>query len=378
MDLMQLRDHLEDLVQQRTIELEAARDELEFKVKERTAELAESEEKYRLLVENANEAVIVFQDNLCKFFNDKAMELTDRTREDLASISFSSLVHPDDRAMVVERYWSRLRGEKVPNTYEFRIITKNGELKWIVIHAVSITWEGKPGVLALLTDITEHKSMEQELINYAHRITQVQEEERKRIAYELHDDTAQYLSILKLQLGGLLNSGKIKDPKLVEKLEFLEKDASRAVDDVRRYSHELRPGVLEHLGLRAAIEQIAEDVNKLSQIKVEVNVEGEEPILSEDVKLGFFRIAQEALNNCRKHAKASNAFIDLIFLPNLIRMSINDNGIGFDMKEAKTRTARNGNLGLMSMHERARLIGANLEIESEPGKGTTISVEKPL
>jgi signal transduction histidine kinase len=96
------------------------------------------------------------------------------------------------------------------------------------------------------------------------------------------------------------------------------------------------------------------------------------------VKLGFFRIAQEALNNCRKHAKASNAFIDLIFLPNLIRMSINDNGIGFDMKEAKTRTARNGNLGLMSMHERARLIGANLEIESEPGKGTTISVEKPL
>src|SRR5512136_2271571 len=136
--------------------------------------------------------------------------------------------------------------------------------------------------------------MEQMWKEYARKIIRVQEEERKRIAYELHDDTAQYLSILKLQLDSLLQSGKIRDPEIIEKLTFLEKDAGRAADDVRRYSHELRPSVLEHLGLQASIEQIAEDINKLNHFKVELEVQGKEPMLSEEIKLGFFRIAQEA------------------------------------------------------------------------------------
>ena len=99
----------------------------------------------------------------------------------------------------------------------------------------------------------------------------------------------------------------------MKKLEYLEKDAELAFNDVRRYSHELRPVVLEHIGLLASLEQIAEDINKLNCFKVEVEVNGKEPKLSEDVKLGFFRIAQEALNNVRKHAKASRAVISLKF-----------------------------------------------------------------
>jgi two-component system NarL family sensor kinase len=101
----------------------------------------------------------------------------------------------------------------------------------------------------------------------------VQEEERKRIAYELHDDTAQYLSILKMQLGALLQSDKIQSPELKEKLRYLEKDADRAFNDVRRYSHELRPVVLEHQGLLAALEQLADDINKLNAFKVELKVQ---------------------------------------------------------------------------------------------------------
>jgi PAS domain S-box-containing protein len=216
----------------------------------------------------------------------------------------------------------------------------------------------------------------EQLKQYGRRITQVQEEERKRIAYELHDDTAQYLSILKLELDALLQSGKIKDPEMLEKIRFLEKDASRAFDDVRRYSHELRPGVLEHLGLHAALEQMAEDVNKLKQITVELQVEGCEQELTEDVKLGLFRIAQEAINNARKHSRAETACIDLCFYDSGVRMLVKDNGIGFNFKDKAARTKQRS-LGLMSMQERARLIGAVLKIDSQPGRGTRIEVEVP-
>jgi signal transduction histidine kinase len=158
----------------------------------------------------------------------------------------------------------------------------------------------------------------------------------------------------------------------LDKLEFLRKDSERAFNDVRRYSHELRPGVLEHLGLQAALEQIADDINKLKQVPVELHVEGNEPELSEEVKLAFFRITQEALNNARKHAKASQLSIDLSFKPHLVRMVISDDGMGFSSRGSSKESLSRGSLGLMSMRERANLINGNLQIESEPGKGTKV------
>jgi PAS domain S-box-containing protein len=211
-----------------------------------------------------------------------------------------------------------------------------------------------------------------QLKQYANKITQVQEEERKRVAYELHDDTAQYLSILKMQIGALANSEEIQNPKTKERLQLLERDADRAFNDVRRYSHELRPTTLEHQGLVAALEQIADDFNKLGQLSVEVHIEGREPELSEEVKLGFFRIAQEALNNCRKHSKASHADIHIRFTPKILKMVVSDNGEGFNTKEALRKSSGKGSLGLLSMRERANLINAELKVESEPGKGTKV------
>jgi PAS domain S-box-containing protein len=337
--------------------------------------LQESEEKYRLLVENATEVIAIVQDGVVKFFGGKAFELTGYLPEEAVSQSFLQFVFPDDRDRASEIYRKYMMDESVPPNNEFRTLRKDGTVRWSQLNAVKINWEKGPAVLAIFTDVTERKSMEQALKDYAQKITRVQEEERKRIAYELHDDTAQYLSILKLQLDSLVQSGKIQDPEIMEKLRFLEKDADRAFQDVRRYSHELRPGVLEHLGLQAAMEQIADDINKLAQITVEVNIEGEEPEISEDVKLGFFRIAQEALNNSRKHAKGSRATIRLQFLENRVKMTVSDNGAGFDMKEALNRTSLKGNLGLTSMQERAKLIGANLQIDSKPGAGTIVTVE---
>jgi len=131
------------------------------------AELRESEEKYRLLVENANEAVLVVQDGLFKFFNCKTMEISCYSQEELASKPFAELIHPEDREMVVERHRRRLKGEKFLNVYPFRIIDKDGNVKWVEINAVLINWEGRPATLNFLTDITERKRAEEAL---EHRI----------------------------------------------------------------------------------------------------------------------------------------------------------------------------------------------------------------
>jgi signal transduction histidine kinase len=253
-----------------------------------------------------------------------------------------------------------------PTYYEFSLIPLYDRKKQLI------------GKVITLHDLTERKKMELSLKDYAERITQVQEEERKRVAYELHDDTAQYLGILKMQIGALADSKEIESPKIKEKLRFLEKDADRAFNDVRRYSHELRPVVLEHQGLAAALEQIAEDYNKLGQLSVEAQIEGVEPKLSEDIKLGFFRIAQESLNNTRKYAKASQAIIHLKFEDNRIEMAVSDNGTGFDIEEASHRASGKGSLGLMSMRERAELINAELKIESELKKGTKVTLKAKL
>jgi len=344
-------------------------------VLERTRELAESEEKYRKVVENANELIVVAQEGKLKFINNRGLEITGYSREEMLSSSFINFIYPSDKALLLENYRKRSQGEDISSSYDFRIVHRDGSLKWVSVHATEISWQGKPATLGLITDITERKNMEEELQAYARKITQVQEEERKRIAYELHDDTAQYLAILKLQLDSLIHSGKIEDPQVLKKLEYLEKDAGRAVDDVRRYSHELRPGVLEHLGLLAALEQIAEDINKLQQIKVEVKSEGKEQPLSEEIKLGFFRIAQEALNNARKHARAANAKVYLKYEADRLQMTVSDDGTGFDVQKAKTQAGLKGSLGLVSMQERAKLIAAKIKFESKPGKGTNITVE---
>lgn len=143
------QEHLEKEVAKRTAALK------------QTAELLqESEEKYRLLVENANEAIFVAQDGMIKFFNPKTIEISSYSREELDSKPFAEIIHPDDREMVVKSYLKRLQGEDLPHVYSFRIIDKRGDTIWVEINAIMITWEGKPATLNFLSDTTERVQAE--------------------------------------------------------------------------------------------------------------------------------------------------------------------------------------------------------------------------
>ena len=255
-------------------------------------------------------------------------------------------------------------------------IKKNGEECWADTTMVPVIVNNKTKlILAIAVDITEQKRLRDELKLYSQRVTQIQEEERKHVARELHDDAAQSLAILKMELESIIDSGAITAEKTLNKLVRLKEDTDRALQDMRQYSYKLHPGVLDHLGLVATLDQLVDEITDSVEMEVSLEVTGEEYKLADVAELTLFRIAQEALHNARKHAQASEVTVNIEYLPEKVKLSISDNGKGFSLKEAAESALKKGSLGIVGMRERAQLIGADFKIDSEPGKGTTVTVE---
>jgi PAS domain S-box-containing protein len=210
------------------------------------------------------------------------------------------------------------------------------------------------------------------------RVLQAQEEERKRIARELHDDTAQSLSTI------LINFDLL-EPFVPEENEVLRTGfkrvgalVKRTLDSTRALSHDLRPTILDDFGLVAALHWFADEYMKTFGVPVEVQVEDMgDRRLAPEVELALFRIAQEALTNTGKYAEASGANVSLTFPDGTARLVVQDNGKGFDVKDVHG-PSRQGGLGLYGIQERADLLSGTLDINSKPGKGTRVTVIVPL
>jgi two-component system, NarL family, sensor histidine kinase DegS len=189
----------------------------------------------------------------------------------------------------------------------------------------------------------------------------------------LHDDTAQSLAYLALELDSILHNREVTSEKVVRRLTGLKNQVDVSLKEVRRFSHELRPGVLDQLGLIAALELLADELNERNQVQVTFNATGSQRRLTNEEEQALFRIAQEALSNVRKHAQATHAAIDIQFSRKKIRLTITDNGKGFPLSEVDDAAAK-GRLGLIGIKERAHLIGGTLTLKSAPNKGTKIAV----
>jgi PAS domain S-box-containing protein len=253
--------------------------------------------------------------------------------------------------------------------------------KWLRFTASPI--KGKNGeiigAIETLQDITEERQLEENMRFYVQLITQAQEEERKRIARELHDEVAQSLLLLNQRLDVTTSSTKPKlPPSLKGRMEELRNLTIEALGSLRRCAQDLRPRILDDLGLVAALEWMTEELVKSYGIDASVKVEGAEQTLPAEVQLLLFRIAQEALSNIRKHAGASTAMVKLKFGDDSISMTISDNGRGFELSPRVEDLASAGKLGIIGMYERARLLGGSLEIKSELGKGTRVVTKIPL
>jgi len=234
------------------------------------------------------------------------------------------------------------------------------------------------GAIETIRDVTEARRMQDSLRYYLSQITKVQEEERKRIARDLHDDTSQALYALSRQVDNFTRDNVALTPDQATFLKELRQQLNDTLEGIHRFTQELRPPMLDDLGLSAALRWQVSDLEKRSGIEAELTVSGIERRCSAEVELMIFRIVQEALRNVEKHAQASRIEVTIEFGKGKTKVSICDNGKGFDLSGSLADLPRAGKLGLAGMEERVRLLNGTMKIESEPGKGTRVMIEVPI
>lgn len=380
--------------------------------------LMESEERYRALVENSQEGVVVVVGCKPVFINEATSDILGYSLNELPLLSSKEIVHPQDANSVSEQLKKYVDGQRKEGFATCRVLTKSGHEKWITMSVKPIVWGGQNAELQILTDISAHKILEEEL-RAAHRdmekrvnlrtselseanlllqeevverekaqehifaltkdIILVQEAERQRIARDLHDNVAQDLSSIVLKLETLFDGHDRIDPELYNRGDAAARVVKKAIAAVRDIAYGLRPPALDQLGLTRALENYCQEIARRAGVLIDFFSTGiESGTMDSDTEINVYRMLQEALNNVAKHARASKVTVRMVKSHPDIILRIEDNGRGFDVARRLAQAADEKRMGIRSMEERARLIGGSMEIQSLAGKGTRIIFTVPL
>jgi|Deesub1362A_J573_1020465.scaffolds.fasta_scaffold00808_2 PAS domain S-box-containing protein len=327
----------------------------------KTAEIAlkESEEKYRLVVENANEGIVIVQDAKFCFVNDKAAETAGYSREELLGTSIEKLIHHDDIEVVINRHYERLKGVKLPGKYSFRITNRNGEVRWVETNAVLINWEGKPAVLNFVTDVTERKKAE-EKIEAALR-------EKEALLKEIHHRVKNNLQIISSLIN--LQTRFISDDKIISAL----KDSQNRIKSMALVHEKLygsdsltRINFMEYLqSLISHLLHSYESISRKIRLKVDVdNIE-----MNIDTAIPCSLIINELISNSLQHAfpdgKEGELIVGLKESHNgKLKLTVSDNGIGFpenlDLDTTET-------LGLQLVVSLTKQLNGEIQLYKEGG-----------
>jgi two-component system sensor histidine kinase UhpB len=287
-----------------------------------------------------------------------------------------NIAHPDDKKIVEEHFEEKIKGNLHSCNLDFRIITKEGKERWIGHSCQSVynsngEWIGQRGSNR---NINKQKNAELVLIEsekhlraLTQRIDEVAEEERIRISREIHDEIGHLLTALKYDTESLINHSSLSPEQIKEELSGMISMIEALIDSVRKIATDLRPGILDHMGLLAALEWKIKQFRLKNKICCEYTIEEMDVQFTKNETTFIYRILQEIFTNVTRHSKATNIWISITKGENLFIMKISDNGIGFDYQESLQK----GSLGLLGMVERAKSIGGEVQIESEFGKGTT-------
>ncbi len=342
-------------------------------------DLKASEERYRSLFENAIDAIWMHDlDGNFIAANKASEKMIGVSRKELYKKNVKDFLSQESLDLAHRIRNKLLNGEDVEQPYEQRFSRGDGSVVYMQLATSVVRDKGKPvGFQHIARDITEQKIMNENLRFYLKQATRAQEEERKRISHELHDETIQALVVLSRQLDALATGNDDVSDEMKRHLEELWQQTDSILQGVRRLSQDLRPAAIDRLGLLPAVQWLAAEVTKHSNIATKVNIVGEEHRLPEEVAIALFRIIQEALRNIWRHSRATNAEITFEFTQNKTKITISDNGKGFVLAGKVGELAKQGKLGLVGMQERVQLIGGTISVESEPDKGTTIIVEAP-
>jgi signal transduction histidine kinase/ABC-type uncharacterized transport system substrate-binding protein len=288
---------------------------------------------------------------------------------------FLQRVHGDDRGRVGAAI-ATAKENREPYAAEFRVIRADGAVRWIA--ARGKFYYAPNGdlerMLGMAIDVTERRVAEEALSRLSGQLINAQEEERRRIAREIHDDFQQRVAVLAIELESLYTETDEEKKITRARLRDLVEQVNGLGTDLHSLSHRLHSSTLDSMGLVAALKGLCSEFRKHHELDVSLIAQNVPQKIPNEEALCLFRIAQEALQNARKHSKAQAAEVRVEGLEGTIHLSVTDKGVGFDPEQL----ARGGSIGIRSMEERARLVDGRIEVWSEPGHGTTVQVWIPV
>ena len=360
-------------------------------------DLLESEEKYRMLIENANDAIFIIQDGIPKFPNSKTEDLTGYSREELSTIPFKNLIHPEDREMVLERRRKRLMGQKPPSTYSFRIMNKSGEKLWVQLNTALTNWEGKPATINFIRDITDHKRLE----------AQLQQAQRMESLGTLAGGIAHDFNNLLMGIQGrtsLMLMDTDSSHSRFEHLKGIEDNVQSATGLTKQLLGFARGGRYEVKP--TDLNELIKNQNRMfNRTKKEVSIHAKyekDPYTAdvdrgqiEQVILNLYVNAWQAMpGGGDLYVKTENAMLDDYYAElfevepgKYVKISVTDTGIGmdeatqqriFDPFFTTKEMSRGTGLGLASAYGIIKNHGGFINVYSEKGEGTTFNVYLPI
>jgi PAS domain S-box-containing protein len=333
--------------------------------------LKESEGRFRLVADTA--PVMIWMsgpDKACSYFNRPWLGFTGRSIEQESGHGWEKGIHPDDLQKTLDAY-SQSFDQREEFSMEYRLRRHDGEYRWVLDSGIPrFNQDGSfAGYIGSCIDVTERKQAEEALSGMTGKLIEAQEQERARIARELHDDVAQRLAMLTIELEQLeRNPSQVRS-----RLQALRQETTEIAGDVQALSHELHSSKLEYLGAVAGIRGWCREFSQRQGVEISFRSDVSNPLPLE-IGLCLFRVVQEALNNSLKHSGVKQIEVKLAQQSNEVHLTIIDSGRGFDVEA----TIQGEGLGLVSMRERVRLVNGTINIESKPTGGTAIRVRVPL
>ncbi len=338
--------------------------------------IKESEQRFRLVADSA--PVMIWMSGLDKrptYFNRPWLDFTGHQSEADLQSGLAGIVHPEDYSKCHDIY-CREFDQRQPFAKDCRLKRHDGQYRWMLDIGVPRFHEDGSfaGYIGSCVDITEQKLAEEALSSISRRLIDAQEQERSRIARELHDDINQRLALVAMGLDRQRGDLRTTTREMRSAIGKAIKQISDIVSDVHMMSHRLHSSKLDTVGLAAAAAGFCRELSKQQNVEVDFQCEGIARELPEAVAISMFRVLQEALQNAFRHSGAKHFKVSLTECTNQIALTICDEGRGFNPAEA----LKGSGLGLVSMIERLKLVGGELLIDAGPKRGTTIRASVPF
>jgi PAS domain S-box-containing protein len=332
--------------------------------------LAESENRFRQLFEQASVGIALESlEGKLAIVNPAFSAMFGYTEAELHQMSCAQLSHPEDLAAEAPLFRELCAGNRPSYQIDKRFFRSDGTIVWgrVSVSLLKPQDGSQPFVIGMLRDISPLKQRDQELVTLTGRLIEAQEDERRRISRELHDDIGQQAAAIAADLCALRETmARGAQESACGLADMVSQLATELATSIHKLSHDLHSSRLQYLGLASALRELCDKLAAQHHLTIELSVDCQVDRLPEPVELCMFRIAQEALSNVVKHSGGTTAFVKVAMRGKTISLCVADDGIGFD-----TSAAPDG-IGLTSMRERLRMVGGELFIKSSPDSGTEL------